>query len=88
MEDVITERPYLGTVEQRTETFNSSDSVLPQYGTTTSVSVLSDGVLAENYRKIRYVAYMGENWNVASAVYQFPKLIVYLGGAYDGPLPE
>lgn len=88
MEDVITERDYLGTVEQRTETFSTSDSVLPQYATSTSVSVLSDGVLAENYRNLRYVTYMGERWQVASAVYQFPRLIAYLGEVYNGPTPK
>ena len=88
MEDVITERDYIGDVVQRTEAFKLADSVLPQYRTTTSVSVLSDGVLAENYKDLRYISYMGANWSVSSAVYQFPRLIVYIGDRYNGPLPE
>lgn len=87
MEEVITERDYLGDLVQRTEAFSVADSVLPQYRTTTSVSVLSDGVLTENYKKLRYISLMGENWSVSSAVYQFPRLIVYVGDIYDGPVP-
>lgn len=88
MDDVITEREYIGDVVQRTEAFSVMDSVLPQYRTTTSVSVLSDGVLAENYDGLRYISYMGKNWSVSSAVYEFPRLIVYIGELYNGPLPE
>jgi len=88
MTDVITEREFLGDVVQRTEAFNVQNSVLPEYRTTTSVSVLSDGVLAENYRSLRYISYMGENWSVASAVYQHPRLVVYIGDRYNGPLPQ
>lgn len=87
MEDVITERDYIGDVVQRTETLSVNDSVLPQYRTTTSVSVLSDGVLAETYKNLRYISYMGSNWSVSSAVFQFPRLVVYIGDIYNGPLP-
>lgn len=88
MEDVITERNYLGDVIQRTETFNTAASVLPQYQTTTSVSVLSDADLAKNYRSIRYVTYLGDRWEVSSVVMQYPRLVLYLGDVYHGPTPE
>lgn len=87
-EDVITERDKLGEVIQRTEALDSGDSVLPQYRTTTSVSVLSDGVLAENYENLRYVTYMGKRWTIASAVMQGVRLVLYIGEVYNGPTPE
>lgn len=86
-EDTITERAKLGTVIQRTEALDSGDSVLPQYRTTTSVSVLCDGVLKENYDNLRYVSYMGKNWTISSAVMQWPQLVLYIGEVYNGPLP-
>lgn len=87
-EDVITERDHIGDVVQTTEAFDVSGSVLPQYRTTTSVSVLSDGVLAESYKSLRYVTHAGERWSVASAVLQPPRLVVYIGEVYNGPIPE
>lgn len=87
MEDVITERDYIGDVVQRTEAFTVEGSVLPQYRTTTSVSVLSDGVLAEKYSNLRYISYMGQNWSVSSVVQQYPRMVVYIGELYNGPLP-
>lgn len=87
-EDVIVERDYIGDVVQRTEAFDVAGSVLPQYRTTTSVSVLSDGVLKESYSDLRYISYMGENWTIGSAVLQWPRLIIYIGEVYNGPTPS
>lgn len=84
-EDVITERDYIGDVVQRTEVLEG-DSVLPSYRTTTSISVLSDGVLKQNYADLRYVTYAGERWTVASAVLQPPRIVVYIGEVYNGPI--
>ena len=86
-EDVITERDYLGNVENRTEVLELGDSVLPEYRTTTSISVLSDGVLKENYSDIRYVTNGGVKWTIASAVLQWPRLVLYIGEVYNGPTP-
>ncbi len=86
-EDVITEIDKLGDVVQSTETFALADSVLPQYRTTTSVSVLSDGVLKENYTDLRYVTYAGQRWTIGSIVVQPPRLIIYIGEVYNGPIP-
>ena len=86
-EDTITERAKLGTVKQRTEALDSGSSVLPEYRTTTSVSVLCDGVLKENYDNLRYLSHLGKNWVIASAVMEWPELILYIGEVYNGPLP-
>lgn len=88
MEDVITEVEYMGDVVQRTEAFRTAQSVLPEYRLTTSVSVLADEHLTGNYRAIRYVTYLGDRWEVASAVMQYPRLVLYLGEPYHGPAPE
>lgn len=87
-EDVVTERPYLGDVKQSTEAFSVAGSVLPQYRTNTSVSVLSDGVLREKYTHLRYVTYMGQKWTIASCVHEPPRIVIYMGEVYNGPTPD
>lgn len=86
-EDLITERDYIGEVIQRTERLESAESVIPQYRTTTSVSVLSDGVLKERYSDIRYVALHGTNWAIMSIIHKWPRLEIYIGEEYNGPTP-
>jgi hypothetical protein len=86
-EDVITEVDYIGDVVQSTEAFSLEGSVLPQYRTTTSVSVLSGGVDKEDYTDLRYVTYAGQRWTIASVVVEPPRLVIYIGEVYDGPFP-
>jgi hypothetical protein len=87
-DDVIVERDYIGDVIQETENVVVEGEVLPTMRTTTSFSVISDGVLKEHYRDLRYVTYAGERWSIASVVLQPPRLVVYIGEVYNGPTPE
>ena len=87
-EDVITERDYIGDVIQSTETLTTASSILPEYRTTTSVSVLSDGVLKQNYSDVRYLSYLGELWTVTSAINKWPRIEFYIGEVYNGPTAD
>ena len=86
-DDEITEVDYLGEVLQSTERLSSSDSISPRYTTTTSISVLSDGVLKERYSDARYVNFMGVNWMVSSIIHKPPRIEIFLGEEYHGPTP-
>ena len=86
-DDVITERSYVGDVVQTTETLYGADQITPIYRTTTSISVVSDGVLKESYENIRYVVYAGVRWTVSSTVFDWPRMTLYMGERYNGPEP-
>lgn len=84
-EDSITEHDYLGDVIQRTERLDLEGSVLPSYRTTTSFSVLSDGVLKERYSDIRYISYRGVKWSVDSIIHKWPRIEMFVSEEYNGP---
>lgn len=84
-DDVITERPYIGDLIQTTERLEGAGTVNPVYKTTTSLSVVSDGVLRDRYDDIRYVVYRGVPWTVESSVLEEPRLTLYFGERYNGP---
>ena len=86
-EDSITERDYLGDVLQRTERLDHAGQILPNARITTSISVLSDGVLKERYSDIRYISFMGNNWAVNSVIHKPPRMEIYLAEEYNGPTP-
>jgi hypothetical protein len=87
-DDVITEVPKLAEVTQRTETFEVEGNIIPEYKTTTTVSVLSQGPVKPDYSNLRYVLYAGERWIVSSAVHAPPRLTIYIGEVYNGPTPD
>lgn len=83
-DEEITERDYLGDILQRTERLEHGESVIPGYRTTTSVSVLSDGVLRERYSDIRYVTIAGVKWKANSVIHKPPRIEIYVGEEYHG----
>lgn len=48
------------------------------------ISVMMDPFVSENFSRIRYVEYMGTNWRVESVTPQYPRIILTLGGVYNG----
>lgn len=86
-DEIITERDYLGDVIQRTEVLEGADHVIPRYKLTTTISVLSDGVLKERYSDIRYVHFLGNNWTVTATGFRYPRLELYIGEEYNGNTP-
>lgn len=86
-EDEITERDYIGDVLQRTERLDTGSTIIPSYRTTTSYSVLSDGVLKERYSDVRYISDQGTRWKVDSIIRKFPRIEMFVSEEYNGPTP-
>lgn len=84
-EDVVTEVDAMGNLEQTTEVLRG-EGVLGETATTTSISVVAD---ARRFRpdEIKYITKDGVRWQKASVVHQPPRLVIYLGEVYRGPLP-
>lgn len=87
-EEVVTEEPVLGTLEQRTGVLEGSSDVLPRYSTSTSISVPARGVGLLDNSVIRYITLKGNRWQVSSIVDQPPRIVIYVGEKYNGPTPQ
>ena len=87
-EEVVTEVPVLGTVRQVTAVLNGEGNVLPEYTSTTSITVPARGVGPQDNSMIRYVTYKGLRWQINSIVDEPPRIVLYIGEVYRGPTPE
>lgn len=83
-EETLTELDVLGTVEQRSEVLTTSDTVLPRYTTTTSISLLRRDL---DNSMLRYITYLGKRWLTNNIVSQYPEIVIYLREEYHGPIP-
>lgn len=50
-----------------------------------SISVVADAYANENFHAIRYIRWMGSLWIVTTVEVQRPRLLLELGGVYNGP---
>lgn len=86
--DNITERAYTGDVLSVTRSMEESDKVNDDYRAQHRISIVADAFALENFALIKYVYWMKTYWKVPSVSVERPRLILNLGGVYDGPRPE
>lgn len=80
----ITERVYRGDVTHNTRRLDTGDSVNDNVNVNNTVSIVADAYAYQNFFAIRYVNWMGANWKVNTVEVQRPRLILSLGGVYNG----
>lgn len=83
-EEEMTERRYYGDLIRNTRRLQSSDKVNDDITTSNEISILADPFAYENFHSMRYVEFMGTKWKVVNIDVQYPRLILSLGGVYNG----
>jgi hypothetical protein len=86
-DDVITERSYRGDIIRNAKSSDQGDKVNDDVSVENSISIVADQYASENIFAIRYVRWAGFLWKVANVEVQRPRLILRLGGVYNGPTP-
>jgi hypothetical protein len=85
--DEITERAYYGDVLNDVRALSTSEKVNDDVRMQSRISVVADAFALGNYLQIKYVEWAGSLWSVASVDADRPRLILTLGGVYNGPRP-
>lgn len=86
-EDVITEVEYYGDVIRDTRKLENGESVNDDITVNNSISIIADDFANQHFFKIKYVKWRGVLWTVTSVEVKSPRLILSLGGVYNGPTP-
>lgn len=81
----VTERPYFGDVVRNVRKLQGEEKVNADISVTNSISIVADAHANENFHAIRYIRWMGSLWTVDSVEVQAPRLLLRLGGVYNGP---
>lgn len=84
--DQMTERNYYGDVIRNTRRLVDGMDVNKDITVNNSISIVADAYALEHFFAIRYVKWAGTLWNVTEVdASQRPRLILRLGGVYNGP---
>lgn len=88
-DEVVTEKHYTGDITGDYKrwtgpTGGSSDTLT----TKTEISVIIDAYANLHFPNIRYVVWMGARWTVSTVDVKRPRLIMTLGGVYNGHTPQ
>ena len=81
----IIERTATGDVIRNTShRTESSDSTNDNLKFNNQFSIIADPYVLSHYSSIKYVEFMGAKWKVTSVEPRFPRLILSVGGVYNG----
>lgn len=84
-EEAVTKRNYYGDVIKNTSRWStSSDSTNDNLNINNQISIVADPFAYQNFQSIRYVEFMGTKWKVSNIDVQYPRLLLTLGGVYNG----
>lgn len=83
--DDITIRNYYGNLLSNNSRWsNSSESTNDDLNINNRISILADPYAYQNFHSMKYVEFMGTKWKINSVEVQYPRLILMIGGVYNG----
>lgn len=85
---VITECSYYGDVIKLSRRLQEGEPILNELTVGNSISIVADAYANEHFFAIKYVRWAGTLWTVTNVDVQSPRLILRLGGVYNGPTPN
>ncbi len=80
----ITERMYYGDLTRNTRKLQSTDQLNDNINVANEISIVADPFANENFHSMKYVEFMGAKWKIISVEVQYPRLILTVGGVYNG----
>lgn len=75
---------YYGDVTRVTSRFQPSGNVNDDINMSNAISIVADPFANENFQYIKYVVFNGAKWRVTNVEFQAPRLLLTVGGVYNG----
>lgn len=84
--DKIVEYSYFGDLERTSRQLRESgDKANKDITVQNSISIVADAYARDHFHAMRYVRWAGTCWIVEEVTVESPRLILRLGGVYNGP---
>ena len=87
-EEKVVERDYYGDMTSDRRKRQTSDNVNDNLTLANVISIVADPFAYSNCSNIAYAEVMGTRWKVADVEVQYPRLILTIGGVYNGNSPR
>lgn len=85
--DVVIERPAIADVVRYSRGLQEGDKVNLDLTISNSLSIVADEYAHGHIFAMKYVLWRGARWIISDVRVEPPRLVLRLGGKYDGPTP-
>lgn len=83
-QDKIVERNYSGDLGRNSFRLQSSENLNDNVNISNEISIVSDPYANENFHSMKYIEFMGTKWKINNVEAKYPRLILTVGGVYNG----
>lgn len=80
----LTKRNYYGDVIRNSRRLQTTDKVNDDINISNQISIVSDPYAEDHIYAMRYAEFQGAKWKVSDVEVQRPRLLLTLGGLYNG----
>ena len=82
--DSIVEQEYYGDVLKKATRWRNGSGLNDDLAVSTRISIIADEYMLKHFSKIKYIEWMGDLWKVVDIEVSRPRLILSLGGEWNG----
>lgn len=82
-DEVVTERNYFGDVVKNYKMADGNE-IVEDFNISNQISIVADPYAYEHFSFMKYIRWMGTEWAIKSIDVQYPRLILSIGGVYNG----
>lgn len=83
-EETIIENQYYGDIIKNTRRMQDNSKINNDINISNQFSIIADPFANNNFHSMRYISYMGTKWRITDVEVQYPRLIITVGGIYNG----
>lgn len=87
-EDEVTEVKCSGNFLDNTQLWKQSEGLNDDVDITARISVVISPDLLDKFYLMRYVHMYGQRWEIKKSIQKRPRVIISVGGLYNGPTPR
>lgn len=77
-------RSYYGDIIQMNRRTDSSEYLNDNINISNRFSIIADPFAIQNSQYMKFLEFMDVNWKITSVEMQYPRLIISVGGIYNG----
>ena len=83
-DEQIQEKIYYADVTRRYVKQNYNTTINANVDISNTLSIVANPEILTNLQSIRYVSWMGQRWSIGSIEVNYPRLILGIGGIWNG----
>lgn len=87
-ENVVVEKNYRGDIIKNIKKYDVGQQLNDNININNSISIVFDTYASANFHAIKYVKWSGVYWEVNTIDINPPRLVLNIGGVYNGPKAE